>query len=95
MSSTAGRLCHGTDTPRSLLPSPGTSCKPQALPAANPRTTESRRRRVRAFSSTQNSAVNAATLESTETDLSAELKDVLSKVKPKVLCLLAYDLVST
>ena len=32
----------------------------------------------------ERSAVNAATLETTETDLSAELKDVLSKVQPKV-----------
>ena len=33
----------------------------------------------------ERNTVNAATLETTETDLSAELRDVLSKVQPKVL----------
>jgi len=42
--------------------------------------------RSRGFSTTARAQlVNAATVEKTETDLSAELKDVLSRVKPKLL----------
>lgn len=42
------------------------------------------RRLSKVSAQAQNSSVNAATLETTETDLTAELKEVLSKVKPKV-----------
>lgn len=58
----------------------------QAIPAAfGSSILRTGSKRIRAvLASAQQGAVNAMTLETTETDLSAELKEVLSKVKPKV-----------
>lgn len=54
------------------------------LPASLPHASKSSNRRVAKLISSAEPVANAATLEATETDLSAELKEILSKVKPKV-----------
>ena len=64
----------------------GSVLRPRSQALANsPCRLHNARKGTKLFALPERSAVNAATLETTETDLSAELKDVLSKVQPKVI----------